>query len=84
MIYVYEALCVVISSAILGTSIGLIISVSLTLQFSLFTEMPFEMSLPLELFSSCMVMSVVVTVAGSAHPAREFVKKSVTEVLRRQ
>ena len=84
MIYIYEALCVVIASAFLGTAIGLLIGVSLTLQFNLFTEMPFQMSLPVELFSACIVLSLVVAVLGSWFPARQFVKKSVTEILRRQ
>lgn len=36
-LYIYEALCVVLSSVILGTIIGLLVSVTLILQFNLFT-----------------------------------------------
>jgi ABC-type lipoprotein release transport system permease subunit len=40
--YIYEALCLVISSLICGTLIGILIALTLTLQFNLFLQMPFR------------------------------------------
>jgi len=84
MIYIYEALAIVISSVFLGTTIGIIISVSLTLQFNLFTEMPFVMEFPLTLFLVLFFMSIFCAVVGSFYPANSFLRKTISNVIRRQ
>ncbi len=84
MVYVYEALALVLSSVLIGTTIGLLIAISLTLQFNLFTEMPFRLQFPHSLFWSLLSMALVVAVAGSILPARSFMKKTISNVLRRQ
>jgi len=81
--YVYEALTLVYSSLILGTIIGLLISASLTLQFNLFTQMPFRMTFPIGLFFSLMGMSTGVAILGSYLPAREFLKTPISSTIRR-
>ena len=40
-IYLYEAATIILSSIIIGTFIGVIISASLILQFDIFIELPF-------------------------------------------
>lgn len=40
--YIYEALAIILASVLLGAIIGLLIAVTLTLQFNLFSEMPFR------------------------------------------
>jgi len=84
MLYVYEALALVLASVILGTSIGLLIAATLTLQFNLFTELPFRMQFPTPLFLTMFIMAIAVAVLGSALPAYAFLKKSISAVLRRQ
>jgi ABC-type antimicrobial peptide transport system permease subunit len=84
MVYVYEALSIVSASILCGTVIGLLIASSLTLQFNLFTEMPFKLSFPYALFFSMISMALVVAVAGSALPARKFLKRTISDVIRRQ
>ena len=84
MIYVYESLALVLASVILGTGIGLMIAATLTLQFNLFTELPFHMEFPSGLFASMIVMAFTVAVVGSGLPAYKFLKKSISNVLRRQ
>lgn len=83
MVYIYEAVALVLSSCVLGTSIGILISVSLTLQFNLFTELPFKFSFPTTLFCSMLSMALAVAVLGSFVPARSFLKISVSEIIRR-
>ena len=84
MVYVYEALTVVLTSLVLGTTIGLVIAASLTAQFNLFTEMPFVMVFPHGLFWTLVVLSVIIAVVGSAWPAYRFLRYSISTVLRGQ
>lgn len=84
MVYVYEALALVLSSLSLGLIIGLAIAVSLTLQFNLFTEYPFRFNFPHTLFWSMTGMAVAVAVIGSILPSYSFLRKSISNVIRRQ
>jgi hypothetical protein len=84
MVYVYEALALVLASVLMGTTIGLLIAVSLTLQFNLFTELPFKIDFPHLLFWVMLTMATTVAVVGSWLPAHGFMKKSISNVLRRQ
>jgi ABC-type antimicrobial peptide transport system permease subunit len=83
MVYIYEALCLVLSSMILGTSIGLLMAIALTLQFDLFTEMVFKMDFPHAIFWTMAILAIFVAIVGSAFPAYSFLKKSISDVLRR-
>ena len=49
-IYLYEAASILLASIIGGTFIGIIISVSLILQFNMFIELPFEFNFPFKLY----------------------------------
>ena len=84
MVYVYEAMTVVLTSLVMGTTIGLVIAASLTAQFNLFTEMPFVMVFPHSLFWTLVVLSVVISIVGSAWPAYSFLRYSISNVLRGQ
>ena len=42
-VFLYEALVIILSSIIVGTFIGIVVSISLILQFNLFSELPFEL-----------------------------------------
>ena len=44
--YIYEALAIIIAAVLTGALIGLLIAITLTLQFNLFTEMPFVFTFP--------------------------------------
>jgi ABC-type antimicrobial peptide transport system permease subunit len=84
MVYVYEALALVLSSVLIGASVGILISISLTLQFNLFTEMPFQFRFPYLLFFSMSGMAALVAVLGSALPVISFLRKSISNIIRRQ
>eukprot|EP00808_Paulinella_micropora_P024572 g3892.t1 len=83
MTYIYEALVLVFAALLCGTTIGLLVASSLTLQFNLFTEMPFRMQLPVGLFVSMVSMALIVAVLGSYIPARELLTKTINDILRR-
>ena len=80
--YIYEALCLVISAFACGTVIGVVIALTLTAQFNLFLEMPFQFDFPYILFCSVGVKAVIVAVVGSYIPARILRNKEIALVLR--
>eukprot|EP01117_Protostelium_nocturnum_P011015 TRINITY_DN3998_c0_g1_i1.p1 TRINITY_DN3998_c0_g1~~TRINITY_DN3998_c0_g1_i1.p1 ORF type:complete len:209 (+),score=43.24 TRINITY_DN3998_c0_g1_i1:284-910(+) len=80
--YVYEALCLILSSVFIGAAIGLLVSITLTMQFNLFTQMPFTFDFPYWLFGSVLLMSVGVAVAGSYLPALSIKKKDIAIALK--
>jgi len=80
--YVYEALCLILSSVVIGSTIGMLVSVTLTLQFNLFTQLPFTFDFPYALFSSVLVMSILVAIAGSYFPALSIKRKDIAIALK--
>lgn len=84
LIYVYEALCLVISCLLLGTSIGILVACTLTLQFNLFVELPFRFIFPTSVFGALLGMSFGCAIFGSGLPAYRFLRKQISRVLRGQ
>ncbi|EFC47009.1 FtsX domain-containing protein [Naegleria gruberi] len=80
--YIYEALCLVISAFISGTVIGCVIALTLTAQFNLFLEMPFQFDFPYYLFFSILIMALICAILGSYLPARNLRKKEIALVIR--
>ena len=62
---------------------GIVTAATLTLQFDLFIEMPFDMAFPYTLFFVMMGMALAVAGLGSYYPGRDFLQKSISNVLRR-
>jgi len=83
-VYIYEALAIIIASVFLGSAIGILVSITLTLQLDLFTELPFWFEFPYVLFFGVLLMSVGVAVAGSYFPATRFKGKAISAVLKGQ
>ncbi|KNE69101.1 hypothetical protein AMAG_13965 [Allomyces macrogynus ATCC 38327] len=81
-VYVYEALAIVIATILLGTLVGGITAVTVTLQFNLFTEMPMTLAFPSGLFVFVVVFSVVVAVVGSWYPASQYRQKKIAMALK--
>ena len=80
--YIYEALCLVVSAFVCGTIIGCVIAITLTVQFNLFLEMPFQFDFPYYLFFSILAMALICAILGSYFPARGLRKKEIALVLR--
>jgi hypothetical protein len=74
----------VLLSPCLLSLLGITVAATLTLQFNLFTELPFHMSFPIPLFTSMVCMAIFVAVVGSALPASVLLRKTISNVLRRQ
>eukprot|EP00003_Mantamonas_plastica_P015601 TRINITY_DN2635_c0_g2_i3.p1 TRINITY_DN2635_c0_g2~~TRINITY_DN2635_c0_g2_i3.p1 ORF type:complete len:1218 (-),score=362.13 TRINITY_DN2635_c0_g2_i3:46-3648(-) len=82
LMYIFEALALIASAVIMGSIIGIAIAITLTLQFNLFTEMPFKFVFPTALFFSVIAMSIVVAIVGSYLPARKYNRKQIAIILR--
>jgi len=80
--YIYEAICLILSAVVIGTVIGMIVSITLTLQFTLFTELAFTFDFPYILFTTVFVMSLTVAVLGSWIPARYLKEKDIASALK--
>eukprot|EP01103_Thecamoeba_quadrilineata_P013162 TRINITY_DN3567_c0_g1_i2.p1 TRINITY_DN3567_c0_g1~~TRINITY_DN3567_c0_g1_i2.p1 ORF type:complete len:1198 (-),score=214.19 TRINITY_DN3567_c0_g1_i2:59-3133(-) len=81
-VYIYEALCIVVTSTILGSMIGVMIAVTLTLQSDLFTEMPFAFAFPWSLFGITSAAAVTIAILGSYLPASSLSKQEIAIALR--
>eukprot|EP00708_Paratrimastix_pyriformis_P001987 GAFH01000724.1.p1 GENE.GAFH01000724.1~~GAFH01000724.1.p1 ORF type:complete len:1155 (+),score=530.18 GAFH01000724.1:461-3466(+) len=81
-VYVYEGLALVFACIILGSLSGFLIAITLTLQFGVFTELPFKFSFPTELFLAAVALSIVTAIFGSILAARPMKAKDIAIVLR--
>ena len=81
-VYIYEALAIVVASVIIGLIIGLLVAVTLTLQTSLFVEIPYVFEFPWYLFVLVTVMSLGCAVLGSYLPARVLLKKRIASAIK--
>ncbi len=80
--YVYEAVAVVLGAVMLGTVVGVLVSVTLSLQYGLFLELPFVFYFPVPLFVVVLVVSFGVAVLGAWLPAGSFAKLDIAGVIR--
>lgn len=80
--YIYEALSVVLTAFGLGTAVGLLVASTLTLQFNLFTEMPFEFNFPTALFVLTLLGSIALAMVASYFPARAIARLDIAGVLK--
>lgn len=81
-LYIYEAVSIIMTSVLLGSFIGIFVSVTFTLQISVFTELPMTMSFPTLLFFIVYIMAMTVAVLGSYFPARGLIKKKIANTLK--
>lgn len=81
-VYIYEAFSVIISSFLLGSIIGLFVSITFTLQVSVFTELSMIMGFPTMLFITVMVLAIGVAFLGSYIPASSLKNKRISSVLK--
>ncbi|EGG18606.1 hypothetical protein DFA_04100 [Cavenderia fasciculata] len=81
-IYIYEALVLIFSSVILGLLIGLGIAITLTLQFDLFTQLPFSFQFPYALFFGVLSASILIAIGVSYQSSKEYRTRQIASVLK--
>jgi len=82
IVYIFEALSVVLSSLILSTLIGLALSLLLTLTDTVWTTLPFKFYFPYTLFLILLCAGVFIAVVAAWLPTRHVVKQTVSQNLR--
>lgn len=81
-VYIYEAICIILSCVIVGTIIGVCSAIVLTLQFNLFMQLPFTLSFPYFMFSETVILSLIVAVIGSYIPGKQYAEKPINIVIK--
>ena len=80
--YMYEAASIILSSIITGTFIGVVISVTLILQFNVFVELPFTFNFPFKLYFTLVTFGLVMGLLGSYYPIYEVNSISLVKVMK--
>ncbi|KAJ3175931.1 hypothetical protein HDU87_005595 [Geranomyces variabilis] len=81
-VYIYEAICIITACVILGTLIGILVAIAVALQYNLFTELPFQFLFPTSLYIAVVVLSFVVSIAGSYLPGKPYALERIASVLK--
>jgi ABC-type antimicrobial peptide transport system permease subunit len=81
-VYIYEALAIIMSALVLGSTTGILIAATLTLQFNLFTEMRFQFDFPYFLFGSVVLLSLTVAVVGSYLASLDIKRQPIAQTLK--
>ncbi len=78
----YEAAVLILSSIVVGTFIGVVISTTLVLQFNLFSELPFETNFPFKLYFIMCITGFLLGLLGSYYPTRQVNQLSLVKILK--
>mmetsp|Transcript_2095 Transcript_2095/g.2663 ORF Transcript_2095/g.2663 Transcript_2095/m.2663 type:complete len:243 (-) Transcript_2095:57-785(-) len=81
-VYLYESLCVTVSSCILGLLIGFLLALTLSLQFNLFIELPFQVAFPYALTFTMIGLAIAITVVGTVVPMKAINEKQIAGILK--
>ena len=82
LLYIYEALILVLSSSLLGIMIGTMVGFSMTVQQSLFTNIPMNFFFPWQQFLVIMGLSILCAFLSTFGPTRELLKKEISAIFR--
>ena len=81
-IFMYEAFMVIISAAILGFLVGLVVVTMVTAQFYLFIELPMEIEWPLWILLGLLIISLTTTFLAVWLPINSVNKRQIASVLK--
>ena len=81
-IYLYEAATIILSSIIIGTFIGVVISGSLILQFDVFLELPFVFNFPFKLYFILVFVGLGLGLLGSYYPTYAVNTLSLVKIMK--
>ena len=81
-IYMYEAATIILTSIIIGTFIGVIISSSLILQFDIFIELPFIFNFPFKLYFILISVGLFLGLLGSYYPTYAVNSLSLVKIMK--
>lgn len=79
-IYIYEATALTLSSGLLGTAVGIVVAITLVMQFLVFTELPFEFLFPTNIFCVTFLSGIVTAILGSYYAVKEMREKPIAYI----
>lgn len=81
-VYIYEAIALITASGFLGTFIGIIFAIVLTLQILMFIELPFVLMFPTEVFLITCFGGLGTAIAASYLAVLDIRDKSISVILK--
>ena len=81
-IYLYEASTIIMTSIIIGTILGIIISCSLILQFDIFMELPFILNFPYKFYFILISIGLFLGLLGSYYPTYDINTISLVKIMK--
>jgi len=81
-VYIYEALCLVLAATVVGSAIGIVTSVTLTLQYDVMVEMPFSFTFPWLQLTKVALGCSLIAAGASYFPANKLAGKPIAGVLK--
>ena len=81
-IYIYEAACLTISAGLIGTMVGVIVALVLTVQYLTFAEIPLNFHFPMWMFSITFCSGVSTAVLGSYLALKEIRDRSIANIIK--
>ena len=81
-IYIYEAVCLTMASGVIGTVVGVVVALVLTVQYITFAEIPLKFHFPGVAFGVTFSSGVVTAVLGSFLALREIRDRSISNIMK--
>ena len=82
LVFIGEALMIVLSSVMLGTIVGISQSIAITLQTQILTENVFSFEFPWGLYIALVIASILTAIISSIIPSWDLIKTSPALLLR--
>lgn len=82
-IFIYEAFVLIITAAISGTCIGVVISYTLTIQRVLFTRLPIDFVFPWQITVTVFVLAILFSIVSALYPTISLQRESIVTIMRR-
>ncbi|CAD8134904.1 unnamed protein product [Paramecium octaurelia] len=81
-VYIYEAVSLITASGLIGTIVGLVVAITLTLQILMFTEFSFKFIFPTEIFLITFLGGFITATGASYLAVLEIRDKSISTILK--
>lgn len=81
-IYIYEALCLTIASGLIGTAVGVIVALILTMQYLTFAEIPMVFQFPWSMFLITFFSGIFTSISGSYLALKEIREKPISAIIK--
>jgi ABC-type antimicrobial peptide transport system permease subunit len=81
-IYIYEAVCLTVASGIIGTIVGILVALCLTVQYLTFAEIPMKFHFPGVAFGITFMSGILTAILGSYLALREIRDRPISNIMK--